>query len=96
MYAPHMQAQARKWASTSLADHSPGAGGARSCAGPRSRVRSAKRGGVAASMVRICGVVRGVSYTMHNILYNIAYKDKNNHECGLVGFSSGEIFTSGS
>lgn len=57
MQSPHTSAQERKWANTSFADHSPGLGAARNCAGISSSVSAAMRCGVAASIVSTCALV---------------------------------------
>src|SRR4051812_19103070 len=63
MHPPQTSAQARRWASTSVADHPPSAAAARSSAGTRPWVSAVMRAGAAARRGSSCSGVSGVSYT---------------------------------
>ena len=60
---PRTSAQARRWASTSFADHSPAAGAVRSWAALNPLVSSAIRRGVSARSARVCPMVSGMRGT---------------------------------
>src|SRR5688500_5593323 len=57
MQSPQTSAHERRWASTSFADHSSGAGRATSAVGSTRFAAPAIRSGALASRVRICSVV---------------------------------------